>query len=282
MQEHFEVSVLVRACNDAKYIKATLDAILSQAVDFAFETLVMIDRSDDGTAEIVAAYGERVRIVPKPGGRYIPGRTLNALVAAAMGRFIVFNNADAVPQNDRWLAELTAPLRENRADAVYANQLPRTDAQGLVRKDSLRAFGDGKIAATWRFFFSLASSGAVREDLIANRFDETIQYSEDVEWAHRRPELRIRYVPSALVEHSHNYTFAQLRKRFAGEGAADRRIFGGKTPSYLRAAIGAAAETCRDFVYLLPRPRYWLEFFTALPRRLAQRICYCQGWRNAV
>ena len=35
-------------------------------------------------------------------------------------------------------------------------------------------------------------------------------FSEDVEWANRREGFRRRYCPTALVEHSHNYTDRQL------------------------------------------------------------------------
>ena len=274
------VSILVRACNDAKYVASTLEAILAQRVDFPFEVLALIDISTDGTAEAVAKF-PRVRLVPRPEGEYIPAKMLNALVAAAKGRFVVFNNADAVPVDDTWLASLVEPLRAGRADAVYANQLPRGDAAGLVRKDSLRAFGDGKTAAKWNFFFSLASSGAVREDIVRNPFDLKMRYSEDVEWAHRRPELRIEYVPTARVEHSHNYTFRELAKRFRGEGTADAVIFGGPGPSFTRAVAGAVVETMRDFLYLLPRPRHWLEFPAALPRRLVQRLAYSRARHSA-
>ena len=275
------VSVLVRASNDAKYLAATLEAIAAQKTDFTFETLVMVDRSDDGTAEILSRFPS-VRRVQAPEGEYRPGRTLNALVRAAKGRYCVFNNADAVPADDGWLAALVEPLRSGRADAVYANQLPRPDAAPLVRKDSLRAFGDGKTAAKWDFFFSLASSAASREDLAANPFDEKLRYSEDVEWARRRKGLRIEYVPPAKVFHSHDYTFRELARRFAGEGAADRAILGGKGPSYTRAILGALAETARDFLYPFPRPRDWWAFPAALPRRLVQRLAYCRGRRNSV
>ena len=271
------VSVLVRTCNDAAYIRRTLAAVFAQRLDVPFEVLVCIDRSEDGTKEIAAEF-PRIRYVERPAGEYRPANTLNAMVAAAQGEIVVFNNADAIPQNGDWLAALIAPLREGRADAVYANQLPRPDASWLVKKDSWRAFGDGKIEAGWRFFFSLASSAAFRGDLLANPFDPRMKYSEDVEWAHRRAGFRIVYAANAKVEHSHDYTFAQLAKRFRGEGEADAVIFGGAAPSLWRALLGAAREALRDFVFLLPHPSGWHEFPLAFPRRLVQRFAYRRGW----
>ena len=277
------VSVLVRAHNDEALIRRTLEGVFAQKVDFPFEVVVCDDASTDRTREIAATFP--VRFFDRPSGAYKPGRTLNALVRDARGEIVVFNNSDAVPLDDRWLAELVKPLicgdrREVRAFA-FANQLPRRDAQALVRKDSERAFGDGKVQATWRFFFSLASSATWRNILIETPFDETIQYSEDVEWTWRNSRradnpVKVVYCPDARVEHSHNYTLRQLAKRFRGEGAADRVIFGDR-PSLLRELVGAARETLRDWAYLAKRPRDWSEIPSAPVRRIVQRVAHWRG-----
>ena len=276
-------SVLVRAYNDEALIGRTLEGVFSQKTDFPFEVVVCDDNSTDRTREIAARFP--VRFFERPEGPYKPGRTLNALVAAAKGELVVFNNSDAVPLDDRWLAELAKPLLSDPGRPVFAfaNQLPRPDARALVRKDSERAFGDGRVQATWRFFFSLASSATWRKTLVETPFDEAIQYSEDVEWTWRnsrreRDPVRIVYCPDAHVEHSHNYTLGQLARRFRGEGAADRTIFG-ERPSLARELAGAARETLRDWAYLLPRPADWAEIPSAPVRRLVQRVSH---WRGAV
>ena len=147
---------------------------------------------------------------------------------------------------------------------------------------STRAFGDGKVQATWKFFFSLASSATWRQNLVDVPFDETIQYSEDVEWTwrnSRREEdpVKVVYCPNARVEHSHNYALRELARRFSGEGAADRVIFGDR-PSLFRELAGAARETLRDWAYLASRPRGWIEAPAAPVRRLVQRLAH---WRGA-
>ena len=274
-------SVLVRAYNDEALIARTLEGIFSQKAGFPFEVIVCDDNSTDRTREIAARFP--VRFFERPAGPYKPGRTLNALVAAAKGEVVVFNNSDAVPLDDRWLAELTKPLLADPGSPVFtfANQLPRPDATALVRKDSERAFGDGKVQATWRFFFSLASSATWRKTLLETPFDEKIQYSEDVEWTWRnsrreKDPVRIAYCPGARVEHSHNYTLRQLAKRFRGEGAADWYIFG-ERPSLVRELAAAARETFRDWAYLLRRPADWKEIPSAPVRRLVQRVSHWRG-----
>ena len=277
--------MLVRARNDEALIGRTREGGVAQKADFPFEVVVCDDASTDRTREVAERFP--VRFFERPAGEYRPGRTLNALVRDARGGIVVFNNSDAVPVGDDWLAELVRPLLEepDRPTFCFANQLPRADATALVRKDSERAFGDGRVQASWRFFFSLASSATRRALLLETPFDETIQYSEDVEWAWRnsrraeRP-VRILYRPNALVEHSHNYTLRELAKRFRGEGAADRRIFG-DAPSLPRELASAARETLRDWAYLLPRPRNWLEIPSAPVRRLVQRVNHWKGARSA-
>lgn len=273
------VSILIRARNDEKFVGRTLRAIFEQECDVPFEVISCDDGSTDRTPEIIASFPEVIRM-ERPEGEYRPGRRLNAMVRRASGDLVVFNNSDAVPLDRHWLTELIAPLRAHTADAVYGNQLARPDAAWLVRKDNLRAFGDGKEAARWRFFFSLATSAARREDLLEHPFDETIRYSEDVEWAHRR-KLRIAYAANARVEHSHNYTFAELKRRFYGEGGADAVIFGDR-PDLPREMISALLETLRDCRFLLAHPAGLRELPGAPVRRFLQRFYHWKGVRDHV
>jgi len=279
------ISILVRARNDEALIGRTLKAIFAQKTDFPIEVLVCDDASTDRTRDVAAQFP--VRFFSRPDGEYKPGRTLNALVKAAKGDLLVFNNSDAVPLDENWLSELIRPLVSDpdRAIFTFANQLPREDATMLVRKDSERAFGDGRIQAKWRFFFSLASSATWKRLLEETPFDEKIQYSEDVEWTWRNSRrqdnpVSIVYCPNAHVEHSHNYTLAQLTKRFRGEGMADSVIFGDR-PALCRELAGAAKETLRDWLYLARRPMGWREIPAAPVRRLAQRLAHWSGMRDA-
>ncbi|MBR6022481.1 MAG: glycosyltransferase family 2 protein [Kiritimatiellae bacterium] len=279
-----KASVLVRAKNDEALVGRTLEGIFAQEGAPPFEVWVCDDASTDRTREVAARFP--VRFAEPPPGPYVPGRTLNALVRAVDGDIVVFNNSDAVPLGRDWLKELLAPLLEapEKARAAFANQLPRADALAVVRRDHECAFGDGRVQATWRFFFSLASSATWRRLLVDAPFDEDIRYSEDVEWAWRnsrreREPVEVVYCPGAKVEHSHNYTLKELARRFQGEGAADRAIFGDK-PSLARELAGAARATLRDWAWLAGRPRNWGEFPMAPVRRLVQRVAHWKGTRE--
>ena len=190
------------------------------------------------------------------------------------GEYIVFNNADAVPQNKEYLKNLVAPLKEKSVNCVFSNQIARKDAFAVVRKDYERAFGDGAISCKWHNFFSLVSSGFRKEELLQHPFDETFQYSEDSQWVNRR-EVKIVYVSDAIVEHSHNYTLQEVRKRFFNEGVADKQM-GKKSPGFLRTWRSIVVETCRDWIYLVKNFKL-KEFFYAPIYRYVQKMSYYRG-----
>jgi rhamnosyltransferase len=198
------------------------------------------------------------------------------MVSHARGEYIVFNNGDAVPQNKEYLKHLILPLKDKSVNCVFANQIARQDAFAVVRKDYERAFGDGSISRHWHKFFSLVSSGFRKEELIQHPFDETFQYSEDSQWVNRR-EVKIVYVPEAVVEHSHNYTLKEVEKRFFNEGVADKQM-GKQTPGFLRTWKSIAAETLRDWIYLLKKGEK-KEFFYSPRYRYTQKMSYYRGTR---
>ena len=267
------ISVLVRSHNDIKYIRSTIEALLAQVTDDPVEIISCDDHSEDGTAEYLASVPQLRRIAP-PEGNYVPGKTLNYMVSQAQGEFIVFNNGDAIPQHPEYLQNLVAPLKKPDTDCVFGNQIARQDAYAVVRKDYERAFGDGSVARNWGKFFSLVSSGFRKCDLTARPFNDKIQYSEDSEWVNRH-NANIVYVPDAIVEHSHNYTLKEVRKRFFNEGLADTQM--GKRPvSLLHALRNVAAETMRDYIYLL-RHGALKELFYAPVYRYIQKMSYYRG-----
>jgi rhamnosyltransferase len=270
------ISVLMRSHNDIRYVRATVEALFAQNVDECVEIISCDDHSTDGTAEYLAGVTEIRRISP-PEGRYVPGKTLNHMVREAKGEYIVFNNADAIPQHKEYLKNLVAPLKDKSVNCVFANQIARQDAFAVVRKDYERAFGDGSLSRHWHKFFSLVSSGFRKEELTAHPFDETFQYSEDSQWVNRR-EVKIVYVPDAVVEHSHNYTLPEVKKRFFNEGAADKQM-GKRSPGILRTWKSIFAETVRDWLYLVKNGAI-NEFFYAPRYRYMQKMSYFRGTKQ--
>ncbi len=266
------------------WLKYTLEMMKNQSRQ-DFELICVDSGSTDGSWELLQST-KSAKIYQIDPQDYIPGKVLNQAISHAQGEYIVFNNADCVPQNAQWLENLIHPLEnDHQLIAVFANQIPRSDAFPPVKRDYQRAFGDGKIAATWRHFFSLASS-AIRTEIIRKYpFDERIQYSEDIEWSWRMKQkgYRIGYVPDSMVEHSHNYTLKQLKTRFTGEGRAEAYIYHdiyANKPihlSFFRTVIVAAfLEIIRDWVYIA-KHGHWEWLVKTKIIRLYQRYYAWKG-----
>ena len=266
----------MRSHNDIDYVRQTVSALLAQDAGDDVEIISCDDHSTDGTAEFLKSVPEIRRIAP-PEGRYVPGKTLNHMVRQANGEYIVFNNADAIPQHKEYLKNLISPLKDNNTDCVFANQIARKNAFAVVRKDYERAFGDGSISKHWNRFFSLVSSGFRKADLLEKPFNEQIQYSEDSEWVNRN-QADIVYVPDAVVEHSHNYTLKEVRKRFFNEGIADTQM-GKKPVTLFHAWRNVIAETLRDYIYLLKHGKI-LELHYPPVYRYVQKMSYFRGTKQ--
>lgn len=274
-----DVLVVMRCFNDAWVVGETLSAIFEQ--DGPVVRVVAIDSgSSDGSVDIIRRFP--LELVEIPLGTYIPGRVLNMGMRKGDQPYAVFVNSDATPQNRKWLTGLLEPLqRDEKIAAVYGRQIARPNAHPLVVKDYERAFGDGRIAATWRHFFSMASS-AIRRTVWEQRpFDEDIRYSEDVYWTWQRRQegWRIAYAAESIAMHSHNYTLPEMRKRFAGEGRADAAIYPRDSfnTGLLRGTLlPCAAEIARDIVWCAQRGS-WRAAVESPVHRFIQKTSYRRG-----
>jgi rhamnosyltransferase len=269
-----KVSIIMRVYNEMPYIKYALRKLKQQSFQ-DYELIVVDSGSTDGSYQLAEKINPDI-IYQIPAGSYVPGRVLNEAISKASGEIIVFNNSDCIPQNDYWLENLIRPFEQDKHTiAVFANQVPRPEASPLVRKDYERAFGDGAISSKWKHFFSLASSAVKRDIILQYPFNPTIQYSEDIEWSWRMRQLgkKITYVPDAIVEHSHNYTWKGLIKRYTGEGNAEKEIYKEKRGMFVKAVIlSASVEFIRDALYLMKhREPQWIPY--AFGVRYLQRYC---------
>ncbi len=279
-----KVTIVMRSFNEAWALRETLPALQTQEYR-DWELVVFDSGSTDGSVDLIRAAQPKhfVQLLPH---EYRPSRVLNQGMELAQTERVIFLNADATPQNGRWLRPLVEGLADPRVAAVFGRQIPRPDCQAVFAYDYDRCFGPERESAHWDHFFSMVSSG-LRKDIWAKRgFLEDMQYSEDDEytrWA-RAEGYRIVYCPDSVVMHSHNYGPRQAYKRSFGEAWALAAVWHGDPDALTnptKLLLGWANDARRDLAYCR-RNRRLREWPHAVrirwEQRLGRRAGFSAGW----
>jgi cellulose synthase/poly-beta-1,6-N-acetylglucosamine synthase-like glycosyltransferase len=137
------VSIVLAARNEAAHLQARIRNLLELNYKGAREIIVVSDGSTDGTAEVLAAFGTAIRVLPVPaGGKPL---ALNAGVEAATGEILVFADARQQFCPDA-LLELVANFDDDRVGGATGELM--LDCEGTRRTDS--TIGDG-VGLYWTY-----------------------------------------------------------------------------------------------------------------------------------
>jgi len=219
------IDVVMRCRNEMPYTERALRALANQ--EGVKARILFVDcKSTDGSREAGASSG--ARILDLDPSQYIPGRVLNMGMRETSSDLVAFINADAIALSTTALAELVEPFAHDQdAIATYARQVARDEADLLTKVDYARAFpAHDALDVRHGHFFSMAASAVRRSGWDILPFDETLRYSEDVDWSVRARALGWTsvYASRSMFEHSHAYDLKAQYKRHAGEGTADTQI----------------------------------------------------------
>jgi rhamnosyltransferase len=268
-----KVTVIMRSKNSAWVIGQALSGLFSQHRR-DFELLLVDSGSTDATLDIARRFP--CRVIQIAATEYFPGAVLNMAIQQAQGEILVFQNSDVVPLTPHALERLLAPLEAGQAEAAFARQLPRPEAHTWVRRDYAKAFPAQGEPPPW-MVYSLPFAAMRRTAWERHPFYEDAWGSEDMEWGHwaRHNGLAARYVPEALVMHSHNYTLRQLYGRRFIEGEADAFILRDKVtlPLFLRRLFKSWARDAEAHLVARDLPGLAL----AIPRRWVYHWAYWKG-----
>lgn len=137
------VSVIIPTYNRAALVKEAVASVLAQTYR-DFELLVVDDGSTDGTPEALAAFGEEIRVLPRP-GRGGVSAARNAGMAAAQGEWLAFLDSD-----DLWLPEKLArqmafmeahpQLLLSQTEEIWVRRRVRVNPPRTHRKEGGRIF----------------------------------------------------------------------------------------------------------------------------------------------
>ena len=222
-------SIIILTLNAAGSLPTLLDRLSLQTLR-PVDVLVVDSGSLDSTVSLAQAY-DGVRCIQVEKSDFDHGGTRDKALRQTSGDIVCFLTQDALPIDERYLEELTAPF-ENPAvgcacgrqvaleGAPLAERLTRAfnyPAQSFIRsRDDLPRLG---IKA---YFFSDACSAYRRDAYLAvGGFADPILVNEDMLMASRMIHhgYQVAYCAEAGVWHSHTHTFSQEFKRNFDIGA---------------------------------------------------------------
>jgi glycosyltransferase involved in cell wall biosynthesis len=227
------VSVIMPVRNEARFIRASVTAVLHQ--DYPpekMEVIVADGRSTDGTPQIVrelAAGDPRVRLINAPGP--IPAG-LNAAIQCATGEIIARVDGHCV-LSPSYLRRSIEVLENTGADAVGGRQRPAASTltgRAIALATSF-PFGTGNAHFRYRRTACWADTvylGVYRREALsrAGRFDDDLDKNEDDELNLRllRNGGRIRLDPSIASIYFCRSEFRSLWAQYFGYGLYKVRV----------------------------------------------------------
>lgn len=254
------VSIVIPVKDGGEDLARCLAAIRAQALDHEPDLVVVDSGSTDGSVATASEHGARVLEIPA--AQFDHGATRNLGAEAARGEVLVFISQDAEPVGSGWLADLIAPLEDERVAGVYGRQVARPGAvppeaffldfvYGPEPRVQELTGGRGHTVETT--MFSNVNSAIRRSAWDALRFADDLIMSEDQDWSRRALDSgwRIVYEPRAVVRHSHAYSIGSAFRRFFDSGVSAER-------AYLAGEAGASRALRRTAAAYLSAELRWL------------------------
>lgn len=241
-----KASVIIPTKNPGVIFRSVLNAVLGQSADFPYEVLVIDSGSQDGTLEYLAnVLDSRLRVHQIPPASFGHGRTRNLGVSMTSGEYAVLVTHDAMPANERWLAELVAVadsdpgiagvfgrhIAYESADPFTKNELEThfrgfDSFQVVHLDDRARYVSDPGYKQVLHFFSD--NNALVRRSVWNIIPYPDVDFAEDQLWAREIIEAGYKkaYARDAIVYHSHNYSLIERMQRSFDEAYAFKRLFG--------------------------------------------------------
>jgi GT2 family glycosyltransferase len=209
-------SIVVLNYNGERYLGPCLSSVF--ASDYpSFEVIVVDNASTDRSLDLLASYGDRIRLIRNP-RNLLSTRGLNPGIRAAQAPIVVLLDTDTEVR-PTWLGELIRPIRTEPDVAITGSKLLYPDgihiqhAGGFTHRNALAGhFGHGEEdGEEWSqerdVEYVTGAATAIRVaflDQVGGGLSEIFPfYYEDCDICHQALRLgyRVLYVPSSVAIH---------------------------------------------------------------------------------
>jgi rhamnosyltransferase len=224
MQPRPEISIVIRCCNEEKYIGRLLSGIQKQSRRDV-EIIVVDSGSTDATVAIASQFP--VKLVSIRPEDFSFGYSLNRGCAVATGDFLVFASAHVYPVYEDWLDRLLEPFSDETVGLCYGKQRGNESTRYSEHQVFAKWFPETSDLSQTHPFCNNANA-AIRHSLWKQfPYDETLTGLEDLAWAKQALSAghRIAYVAEAEVIHVHEETAPKVFNRYRREAIALKAIF---------------------------------------------------------
>jgi hypothetical protein len=245
------LSVLMAVYNGEKYIRESIDSVLSQDFE-AFEFVIVDDGSTDGTASIIKGYGDPRIVYVRNETNLGQTRSLNVALARARGSLLCRIDADDVFLPGKLRRQFDF-MEAHPEIAVCGTAAMRIDAEG--EQVTINRLPSEPLDIRFRVFRTVPVihvSVIMRKEAIfgVGGYPERYRYAADFAlWSElMRRSQRITNLPDVLVQYREfDETFGAAQKVGSGGDEAAGIVF-----SNVRAFTGQelSMEECRAMALL--------------------------------
>ena len=291
------ISVVVPTYNRLDTLRHVIPSLLAQDLRRgAYEVVVADSNSNDGTAEYLAEVARDNPIV-----RHLPGpytgraSARNAGIAAALGRIVLFTDADIIASPDL-LSRHLAHHEQPGARAVVGMEVQVSSYDDYLAKRADRTkreplHGEKPKRLSWLYFLTGNASAPRAELDRVGRFDEdfTGYGHEDLELGYRLQHggVPIVYEPRAVNYHWHPVPWDEQQQKYELAGKSTVRFYR-KHPAFdvrLRLGMTPVSLALHDAIDRVPPLKTWIEGGANRPglaRTLSYQYHYLTGIKAAL
>jgi glycosyltransferase involved in cell wall biosynthesis len=196
------VSVIIPVYNCEKYLASAIESILKQNYR-PIEIIVVDDGSNDNTAQVSSGFGDKIKYIYQENVGVSKAR--NTGLKAARGEIITFLDSDDLWIPNKLQIQLDY-LERNPNSLVVIGKTQFFKFDKINKQEKIQIIADSQL------FLNLGSAVFKKAAFTQiGLFDETLQYSEDVDWFNRARENNIPIVmhPEVVLlyqQHQNNMT----------------------------------------------------------------------------